>query len=168
MTVPTDRLAKALAPPANLFRAGFQRRSVDNQPRADLRDALDLYQTVRFQRRPGLDEIDDVMAETEMRGELDRAVQLDAFRLDAARGKMAAGDLRVFRGHPNVACAPDILPRDPVCRRGHRDAATPDVEVKRCVDLRVVEFHQDVVARDAQLRRAEGDKGGDVKAAHPD
>ena len=31
-----------------------------------------------------------------------------------------------------------------------------------------VEFHQDVVAGDPHMRRAEGDEGGDVEAPHPD
>jgi len=42
----------------------------------------------------------------------------------------------------------------------------PNVEVERRVDLRIVEFHQHVVAGDAELGRAKGDKRGDVKAAH--
>src|SRR3974377_86078 len=98
----TYRVAKALDPTADLFRSGLQRRSVDDQPRADLGDLLDLDQAVRLPRATGLKKIDDVAAEAKVRGELDRTVQLDAFRLDAARGKMAAGDLGVFCGHPNV------------------------------------------------------------------
>ena len=75
-------------------------------------------------------------AETEMWGEFDRTVQLDAFRLNAACREMAAGKLRVFRGDPDVARAPDILPRDPVCSRRDRDMAMPDLEVQRAlVDL---------------------------------
>src|SRR6516225_8575002 len=103
MTPLTNRVAKALDPTADLFRSGLQRRSVDDQPRADLGDLLDLDQAVRLQRATGLNKIDDVAAEAKERGELDRTVQLDALRLDAARGKMAAGDLRVFRGHSDVA-----------------------------------------------------------------
>src|SRR5215468_4121319 len=63
----SDRRAKALDPATDLFRMGLQRRPVDDQPRADLCDTLDLDQTVRLQRGPSLHEIDDVAAETEMR-----------------------------------------------------------------------------------------------------
>src|SRR6516162_3763720 len=163
----TDRVAKTLDPTADLFRSGLQRRPVDDQPRADLGERLDLDQTIGLQRRPGLDEIDDVMAEAEMRGELDRAVQLDAFRLNAARGKVAAGHLWVFCSHPDVTRVPNIFPRNPVCGGRHRDMATPDIEIERRVNFRVVEFHQHVVAGDAELGGAEGDKGGDVEAPHP-
>src|ERR1700739_3340645 len=108
------------------------------------------------------------MTETEMRGEFDRAVQLDAFRLDAARREMAAGNLRVFCGHSDVARAPDILPRGPVGSRRHRETTKADAEVEWSVNLGIVELHQYVVAGDGELGGAEGDKGGDVKAAHAD
>src|SRR6516225_236880 len=168
LTLPAHSIAKALDPTADLFRASLQRRPIDDQPGADLGNALHLDQTVRLQRSPGLDEIDDVMAETETGGELDRTVQLDTFRLDAACSKMVAGDLRVLGGDPDVARASDMLPRDPVWRRRERGPAKPDGEVERRVNLRVVEFHQHVVAGDPELSRAEGDESGDVKAAHPD
>ena len=50
-------------------------------------------------------------------------------------------------------------------RFGDRDPALADAEVERGVDFRVVELHQHVGAADADLRRAEGDEGGDVERA---
>src|SRR5437763_7356454 len=54
--------------------------------------------------------------------------------------------------------------------RGRRDgeAAMPDIEVERRVNLRIVEFHQHVIAGDAELCGAEGDKSGGIEAAHAD
>src|SRR5207302_5519469 len=54
--------------------------------------------------------------------------------------------------------------------RGRRDgeAAMPDIEVERRVNLRIVEFHQHVIAGDAELCGSEGDKSGGIEAAHAD
>src|SRR5437660_11336784 len=54
--------------------------------------------------------------------------------------------------------------------RGRRDgeAAMPDIEVERRVNLRIVEFHQHIIAGDAELCGAEGDKSGGIEAAHAD
>ena len=53
---------------------------------------------------------------------------------------------------------------------GRRDdePAVADAEIERHIDLGIVELHQHVVAGDAELRRAEGDEGGDVEVAHAD
>ena len=61
-----------------------------------------------------------------------------------------------------------VLARDPIGGRGDRDVAMPDIQIERRVDLGIVEFHQYVVAGDAELGRAEGDKGRDIEAAHAD
>src|SRR5260370_1027992 len=164
----TDRIAKAIDPAADLLRAGLQRRTVDDQPRADLGDALDLDQAVGLQCGAGLDEIDDMTAETEMGGELDRAVELDAFGLNTAGGEMAAGNLRIFGRYPDVAPACDILTCGPVGGSRDRDMAVPDIEVERRVNLGIIELHQYVIAGNAELSRAEGDKGGHVEAADAD
>ncbi len=104
----------------------------------------------------------------EARRQLDRAVELDALGLDAARGEMAAGDLGIFGRDPDVARPRVVLARDPIGGRRDRDTAMADLEIERRVDLGIIEFHQHVVAGDAELRRAERDKGRDVEAAHPD
>ena len=44
--------------------------------------------------------------------------------------------------------------------------AVPDIKVERRVNLGIVEFHQHIIAGNAELGSAEGDEGGDVKAAH--
>src|SRR5439155_4696213 len=48
-----DRGAEALDPAADLFRPGFQRRAVDDEPRGDVGDMLDLDETIRLQCRAG-------------------------------------------------------------------------------------------------------------------
>ena len=95
-------------------------------------------------------------------------LQLDAFRLDAARGEMAARDLRILGGDAHMAPAPGIVVPDILLGRGDDHAADADVEVERHVDLGIVEFHQHVVAGDAEMRRAEGDEGRDIEIAHAD
>jgi len=81
---------------------------------------LDLDQAVGFESGAGLDEIDDQAAEAKARRQLDRAVELDAFRLNAACRKMAAGDFGILRCNANMARTPDIVVRDPVLgRRDH-------------------------------------------------
>jgi len=93
----TDRGAEPLDPAADFFGAGLQRRAVDNQSGADFRNRLDLDQTVGLEGGAGLHEIDDMMTEPKSRRQLDRAVELDAFRLDTLRRKMPAGIFRVLR-----------------------------------------------------------------------
>src|SRR5215469_7684618 len=44
----------------------------------------------------------------------------------------------------------------------------PDIEVEQRIDFRIIEFHQHIIARDAELGGTEGDKGGSIEAAHPD
>src|SRR5690242_15899143 len=89
-----DRLPEALDPAPDLLRPGLQRGAVDNEARADIGNVLDHDQSVRLQSAAGLHQIDDAAGEAERRRELHRARQLDAFGLHAARGEMAAGDLR--------------------------------------------------------------------------
>src|SRR5207248_2494254 len=54
--------------------------------------------------------------------------------------------------------------------RGRRDgeAAMPDIEVERRVNLRIVELHQHIIAGDAELCGPERDKSGGIEAAHTD
>ena len=54
-----------------------------------MRAVLD--QPVFLQRAPGGNEIDDLAGQAQAGGELHRAVELDAFGLDALRLEMAAG-----------------------------------------------------------------------------
>ena len=95
-------------------------------------------------------------------------VELDAFGLHAARGEVAARDLGIFGGDADVAPAPRIVAARHLDRLGDREPAIADAEIERRVDLRIVELHQHVVAGDAEMRRAEGDEGRDVEAAHAD
>ncbi len=107
-------------------------------------------------------------AQPQLWRQLDRAIQFDAFRLDSASGEMAAGDFRVFGRHPDMAPAARVFLAGLVLRRCDRHSAMPDIEVERRVDLGIIEFHQHVIAGDAELRRAERDKAGDIEAADAD
>ena len=118
---------------------------------------------------PGRHQIDDAPAQSQLRRQFHRAVELDAFRLHAARREMPRRDLGILGRDADVA------PARPGRRFGHQllgfgdhQPAFADAEVERRVDLRIVELHQDVVAGDPDLRGAEGDESGDVEAAHPD
>src|SRR3546814_3232775 len=49
------------------------------------------------------------------------------------------------------------------------DVCSSDLaKVDRRVNLRIAEFHQHIIAADAQLRRAVRDKGGDIERANAD
>src|SRR4051812_17460254 len=90
-------------PARDLVGPGLQRRAIDTQARADLGDALDLDEAVGLQGGAGRDEVDDALAQAERRGELERAVEFDAFRLHAARREIAAGDIGIFGRDPHMA-----------------------------------------------------------------
>src|SRR5580704_5603064 len=79
---------------------------------------------------------------------------------------MTTGDLRVFRGDANMARAADAFSGGAVGGGCDRKMAVPDIKIERRVNLGIVEFHQHIIAGDAELGSAEGDEGGDVKAAH--
>src|SRR5690348_5718141 len=80
-------LAEALDPAPDLLGTRLQRGAVDNEAGGHVRDVLDLDEPVGTQGRAGLHEIDDVAAEPQHGRQLHRAIELDAFRLDAARGE---------------------------------------------------------------------------------
>src|SRR5258708_2103295 len=96
-------LAETPEPSADLLGPRLECCAVDDQPRGDLGDALDLDEAIGAQRRAGLNQIDDMAAEAEAGGQLHRAVELDAFRLDATRGEMAPRDLGIFGRDPDMA-----------------------------------------------------------------
>src|SRR4051812_13733614 len=81
---------------------------------------------------------------------------------------MTAGDLRVFGRHPDMTPAARIFLLGFILGRCDRHPAMADIEVKRGVDLGIIEFHQHIVAGDAKLSSAERDKTGDVETAHAD
>ncbi len=53
-------------------------------------------------------------------------------------------------------------------RFGHRQAAQADLQVERRIDLGIIEFHQDVIAGDADMGGPEGDEGRHVESPDPD
>src|SRR6266436_4901867 len=91
-------LAEPLDPAGDLVGAGLEGSAIDDEARGDVGDALDLDEPVGLERRAGLHEIDDLPAQADGGRELHRTVELDALGLDAARGEMAARDLRVLGG----------------------------------------------------------------------
>src|SRR5262245_61974119 len=80
--------AETLDPGSDDFRAGLERRTVDDEARRDVGDALDLLQPVLLQGAAAGDEVDDAVAEAQGGGQLHRAVELDAFGLHATRREM--------------------------------------------------------------------------------
>src|SRR5260221_10212748 len=72
------RLAHAIEPAANFIGQHFECGTVDDQARGNIRDALDLHEAMRLQRRAAGDQIDDSAAQPQARRQLDPAVQLDA------------------------------------------------------------------------------------------
>ena len=81
---------------------------------------------------------------------------------------MTPGDAGIFGGHPNMAPAARIIFGPQRRRLRHRHVATADAQVQGSVDFRILEFHQDIVAGNAHLRRAESHERGDIETAHPD
>src|SRR5215468_2425477 len=111
--------AEALDPAADLLGTRLQGGTVDDEARAHLGDALDLDEPIGAQGRAGLDEVDDIAREAEQRRQLHRTIELDAFRLDAAPGEMAASDLWIFGGDADMAPTRRILA--PCILRGCRN-----------------------------------------------
>ena len=138
------------------------------KPRGDLRDLLDLDEAISLERTAGADQIHDAAAQAQRRRKLHRAVQLDAFRLHAPRGKMPPGDIGIFGRDTDMAPLPRIVLEAQLFRLGDRQPAFADTEIQRRVNLGIFEFHQNVVAGNAEMGRAEGDEGGDIEAAYPD
>ena len=82
--------------------------------------------------------------------------------------EMAARDLGIFGRDAHMAPARRIVALRILLRRRDDEAAAADIQIERHIDFGIVEFHQHVVAGDAELRRAESDEGRDVEAAHAD
>ena len=66
----------------DLFRPGLQRGTVDREPGGDMRDGFDFDEAVGPKRRARRYEVHHPAAQAESRRELQRPVELDAFRLD--------------------------------------------------------------------------------------
>ena len=145
---------------------GLQRRAVDDQPCGDVEDARGLDQPVLLQRLPAGNEIDDPARQPKLGRYLHRAVELDAFRLNAALFEMAAGEVGIFGRDAQMARS--ARPFGRALRFGDGEVAVADIEIDRRVELGIIEFLDHVRPDDADLRRAMGDEGGDVEGAHAD
>src|SRR5579859_4914859 len=161
-------LPETLDPAGQLFGPGFERRSVHDQPRRNLGDPLDFDQAVGLERRTGRDQVDDQAAQAQSRRQFHGAVEFHAFRLHAPLGEMLGGDGGIFGGDADMAPARGIVLARQVRRLRDRQMAFADAEIERRIDLGIIEFHQHVIAGDADLGGAEGDEGGDVEGAHAD
>ena len=103
----------------------------------------------------------------EARRQFHRPAELHHLRLDAARGVMAAGDVRILRRHAHARPRARVIAAGGGGGLRHRDPAGADAEIERRVDFRIVELHQHVGAADAELGGAERDEGGDIERPHP-
>src|SRR5690606_21100827 len=125
-------------PATDPHRLGLEGGPIDDQPRGDLRDLLDLDEPVRLQGRTGGDEVDDAAAEAEAGGQLHRPVELDAFRLHAAGGEVSTRHFGVFGRDPDMAPPPGIVVGAELRRLRDHESATADAEVDRGVYFPVV------------------------------
>src|SRR5579872_973352 len=164
----TGGLAEALDPWIDLGVARLERDPVDDEARRHVGDVLDLDQAVFAQGLTRGDQIDDAARQPHRRRKLHRAVELDAFGLDAAAGEMPARDLGIFGGDAHRAPASRIVVTEILGRRRDDETTLADAQIERCVDFGVLEFHQHVATGDAHVRAAESDEGGDVEIAHAD
>src|SRR5260370_31176844 len=106
------------------------------------------------------------MEEPETRRQLDRAVELEAFRLDTVGRKMPAGNFRVLCRDAHMARSSNVGLPERVRRHRDGEPAMADLEIERRVNLRIVELHQHVIAGDGELGGAGGDKSVGIEAAH--
>src|SRR5512142_3250057 len=136
----TAHLAEAVDPAANPLRLRLERGAVDDEARGHVGDVLNLDQAVVAERAAAVDQVDDAMAEAERGREFHRARELDAFRLDAARGEVAARHLGVLGGDAHVAPAPGTVAARHLGRFGDGQPALADAEIDRRVDLGIVEL----------------------------
>src|SRR5438045_9384457 len=81
---------------------------------------------------------------------------------------MPAGYFRVSCREPVMVPAPGLLLAGFLLRGRDSHAAVADIEVERRVDFGIVEFHQHIVAGDADLRSPKGDKARNVETADAD
>src|SRR5690348_3510904 len=79
---------------------------------------------------------------------------------------MAARDFRIFGGDAHMAPSCGIITADILGRRSDDEAAVSYTKVERRINLGILEFHQHIVAGDAEMRRAKRDEIGDVEIAH--
>src|SRR5579872_4817214 len=163
-----DGLAETVDEGAHRLGERFERGAIDDEARGDVGDVLDLDETVRFQGTAGLDEIDNLAAKTDARSKLHGAIELDAFRLDPAGREMAAGNLGIFGGDPDMAPARRLIRFERAFRGGDNEAAEAHLEIERRVKLGVARFHEHIVAGDAEMSGTEGDEGRDVEIPDAD
>ena len=78
-------------------------------------------------------------------------------------GIVPLGDAREFRRHPQRI----LSVVTPVLRRGHRHTALPHAQIQQLVDVRLI-LQQDVLPRDADVRRAALDVDRHVGGLHPE
>src|SRR5687768_17439064 len=105
----TGDLAEAVDPATDSLRLRLERGAIDDEARGDVGDVLDLDQAVLLQRAPGVDDIDNAMAEAERRRQLHGAGQLHTFGLHAARREVTARHLGVLGGDTHVAPAARVV-----------------------------------------------------------
>src|SRR5690606_16305752 len=80
-----NRLPEFLDQRRHFGRTQLERCTIDDQPRRHLADDRLLGERIFDERAPGRNEVDDVRGETQLRRDLHRPIELDAFGLDTLR-----------------------------------------------------------------------------------
>src|SRR6266498_4528164 len=109
--------------------AQFGGGAPDAEAGTDLQDRLHLAQAVLAECLARRDEIDDAIGEPDQRRDLDRSVELDDLRDDAARLQMAARQLGELRRVAQVD-ARHLVDRA-ILRLGDGEVAAADPEIER-------------------------------------
>ncbi len=133
-----DATARSSASSSGVDRLALQlhRGLVDDQPRRDRHDRLDLDQVVRGERRAGRHEVDDRVRQADQRAELHRAVQLDQVDVHALHVEVLARRLHVLRRDRQPRAVAHRVRVVEAARRGDRHPAARDAEVERRIQPR--------------------------------
>ena len=144
----------------------LQRRLVDDQPRRDGHDALDLDKAIGAQRVAGGHHVHDGIGQPHQRGQLHRAVELDDVDVNALAGEVAAGGVDVLGGHPQALAGHRCPGVVEALARGHGQPAAGNAQVHRLEDALAAVLQHHVTPGDAQIGRAMLHVGGHVAGPH--
>ena len=104
--------------------------------------------------------------QTQRRCQFHRPVQLHTFRLDTLALEIAAGEIGIFGGYPQMRDIRHLF-RIILWLR-NRQTAAPDAEINRCIQFAIAEFLDHVRADNTDLCGTVRNKGRDVERPHPD
>ena len=141
------------------------RGAVDDELRRDREQSFALDQPVGAQRRAGVGQIDDDVAQPDFGGEFDVAAQFDDFGGHAATSEMRPRQIDIFGGDDDsrAAAAGGVVIE--IGFRGGDQAAAGDSQIERLQNPGQRLFGQRVAAGDSRLRGAASDINGSVRSA---